>query len=148
MKFEAPRVTNYHVILGMQSTKTLASKIFKRAFIRDQTLEIDRLSEMRDKSRFLLNSLRCTVIYVWHFFDEKNPALKNVFTRMVFCYQNCSDLLWEKIVLVVEKNFWNSRLKAESFQKNCDHWNNLFKQWEIIFGNRILFELVPQVSHI
>ena len=27
--------------------------------------------------------------------------------RMVFCYQNCSDLLWEKIVLVIEKNFWN-----------------------------------------
>ena len=22
---------------------------------------------------------------------------------MVFCYQNCSDLLWEKIVLVIEK---------------------------------------------
>ena len=29
---------------------------------------------------------------------------------MVFCYQNCSDLLWEKIVLVIEKNVWNSRL--------------------------------------
>ena len=26
-------------------------------------------------------------------------------TGMVFCYQNCSDLLWEKIVLVIEKNF-------------------------------------------
>ena len=25
--------------------------------------------------------------------------------EMVFCYQNCSDLLWEKIVLVIEKNF-------------------------------------------
>jgi hypothetical protein len=25
---------------------------------------------------------------------------------MVFCYQNCSDLLWEKIFLVIEKNFW------------------------------------------
>ena len=24
---------------------------------------------------------------------------------MVFCYQNCSDLQWEKIVLVIEKNF-------------------------------------------
>ena len=24
---------------------------------------------------------------------------------MVFCYQNCSDLLWEKIVLVTVKNF-------------------------------------------
>ena len=29
---------------------------------------------------------------------------------MVFCYQNCSDLLWKQIVLVIEKNFWNSRL--------------------------------------
>ena len=37
---------------------------------------------------------------------------------MVFCYQNCSDLLWEKIVLVIEK-FW-------------DHWNNLFRQWKVI----------------
>ena len=37
--------------------------------------------------------------------------------EMVFCYQNCSYLLWEKIVLVIEKNFWNWRLKAENFQK-------------------------------
>ena len=29
---------------------------------------------------------------------------------MAFCYQNCSDLLWKQIVLVIEKNFWNSRL--------------------------------------
>ena len=36
---------------------------------------------------------------------------------MVFCYQNCSGLVWEKIVPVIEKNFWNSRLKAENFQK-------------------------------
>ena len=42
-------------------------------------------------------------------------------SKMVFCYQNCSDLLWEKIVLVIEKNFWNSRLKAENFQKFWDH---------------------------
>ena len=27
---------------------------------------------------------------------------------------NCSDLLWKKIVLVIEKNFWNSRLQAEA----------------------------------
>ena len=49
----------------------------------------------------------------------------------VFCYQNCSDLLWEKIVLVIEKNFWNSRQKAK----------NLQEQWKVrtIFGNRMLF---------
>ena len=40
---------------------------------------------------------------------------------MVFCYQNCSDLLWEKIVLVIGKNFWNSRLKAENLQNSWDH---------------------------
>ena len=39
-------------------------------------------------------------------------GLKSSSLTMVFCYQNCSDLLWEKIVLVIEKFFWNSRLKA------------------------------------
>ena len=39
---------------------------------------------------------------------------------LVFCYQNCSDLLWEKNVLVIEKNFWNSRL-ASNLQKFWDH---------------------------
>ena len=41
--------------------------------------------------------------------------------EMVFCYQNCSDLLWEKTVLVIKIFFWNSRLKAESFQNFWDH---------------------------
>ena len=42
-----------------------------------------------------------------------------VLLEMVFCYQNCSDLLWEKTVLVIEKNlFW-------------DNLNNLFKQWKV-----------------
>ena len=40
---------------------------------------------------------------------------------LVFCYQNCTDLLWEKIVLLIEKKFWNSRLKAENFQKFWDY---------------------------
>ena len=35
--------------------------------------------------------------------------------EMVFCYQNCSGLLWEKTVIVIEKNFWNQRLKAKNF---------------------------------
>ena len=29
---------------------------------------------------------------------------------------------------MIDKNFWNSWLKAESFQKFWDHHNNLFKQ--------------------
>ena len=46
---------------------------------------------------------------------------KKKILEMVFCYQNCSDLLWEKNVLVIEKNFWNSRLKAENLQNIWDH---------------------------
>ena len=30
--------------------------------------------------------------------------VSNENVQLVFCYQNCSDLLWEKIVLVFEKN--------------------------------------------
>ena len=40
---------------------------------------------------------------------------------IVLCYQNCSDVLWEKIILVIEKNFWNSRLKAENLKNVWDH---------------------------
>ena len=36
--------------------------------------------------------------------------VNEIWSEMVFCYQNSSDLLWEEI----EKNFWNSRLKAEN----------------------------------
>ena len=43
-------------------------------------------------------------------FTVAQPLWSLVCGGMVFCYQNCSDLLWEKIVLVIEKNFWNSRL--------------------------------------
>ena len=50
----------------------------------------------------------------------KNVALTDQthLKKMVFCYQNCSDLLWEKIALVIEKNFWNLRLKAENLQNS------------------------------
>ena len=43
------------------------------------------------------------------------------FLKIVFCYQNYSDLLWEKIVFVIKKNFWNSRLEAENLPKFLDH---------------------------
>ena len=44
-----------------------------------------------------------------------------LYLYLVFCYQNCSDLLWEKIVLVIEKNFWNSRLKVKNLQNFWNH---------------------------
>ena len=50
----------------------------------------------------------------------------------------------EKIVLVIEKNFWNLRLKANNLQIFWDHWNNIFKQWKFrtFFVTWMLFQLV------
>ena len=53
----------------------------------------------------------------------------------------CSDL-WEKIVLVIEKNFWNSRLKAQNLQ----NLNNFFLiVGQNNFGNKI--PLIPFPVH-
>ena len=35
--------------------------------------------------------------------------------EMVFCYQNCSDLMWEKIVLVIEKNLLKFKAEGREF---------------------------------
>ena len=41
--------------------------------------------------------------------------------KLVFCYQNCSDLLWEKIVWVIEEKVLKFEAEAENFQKFWDH---------------------------
>ena len=35
--------------------------------------------------------------------------------RMVFCYQNCSDLLWEKIAIVMEKKLLKFEAEGREF---------------------------------
>ena len=53
-------------------------------------------------------------------------------------------LFWptaRKNVLVIEENFWNSRLKAENLQNFWDHKDNSFKQWKARknFVDRMIF---------
>ena len=62
---------------------------------------------------------------------NKIPVLTFLHELLVFCYQNCSDSMWEKNVLMIEKNFWNLRLKAKNLQNFWDHLNNLFKLWKV-----------------
>ena len=76
--------------------------------------------------------------------------VSNFCLEVVFCYQNCSDLLWEKNVLVIVKTFeirgWRPRIC-----KNFDITRTiLFKQWKVItiFGDRMLFNVLPEVSQI
>ena len=37
--------------------------------------------------------------------------------KVVFCYQNCSDLLWEKIILVIEKKLLKFEAEGREFAK-------------------------------
>ena len=55
----------------------------------------------------------------------KIKSMLLLFWDLVFSYQNCSDLLWEKID---QENFWNSRLKGKNVQFFWDHYNNWLKQ--------------------
>ena len=48
-------------------------------------------------------------------------ALSLGWKEMVFCYQNCSDLMWEKIALVIEKNFSSLRLNAKDLENFWNH---------------------------
>ena len=32
---------------------------------------------------------------------------RKITPKVAFCFQNCTDLLWENIALVIEDNFWN-----------------------------------------
>ena len=66
--------------------------------------------------------------------------------NLAFCFKNCSDILWEKNVEVIVKNFCNSRLKVENLQTLWDHTNNLFEQRKVstIFKTECFFKVVPE----
>ena len=59
--------------------------------------------------------------WIYSKFATASLEFNNFFSEVVFCFQNCSDLLWEKNVLVIEKNFWNSRLKNVNLKIFWDH---------------------------
>ena len=44
----------------------------------------------------------CILLHFLDIFQSHGvPSILNMVLYMEFCYQNCSDLLWEKIVLVI-----------------------------------------------
>ena len=51
-----------------------------------------------------ISHLYFSTVKLLHFLLEISYTINiGIWEWMVFCYQNCSDLLWEKIVLVIEK---------------------------------------------
>ena len=79
--------------------------------------------------------------------------IKTQFKHNGICYQNCSDQLWEKIVLVIEKTFeirgWKPRIfkKFEITWAICSNseWSEQFVATECFFN---LFLEVSQIYKI
>ena len=66
--------------------------------------------------------------------------------KIVFCYQNCSDPLWEKIVLVIEIFFWNSRMKAKNLINSTICSDS--ERPEQFLATECFFNLFLEVSHM
>ena len=91
---------------------------------------------------------------VYHFLICSQPVMSQIFQKPVFrmrsiviLFPNCFDLLWEKIAVVIEKKFGNSRLKAENLHLALDITRTIYStsalQWKvgIIFERECLFNL-------
>ena len=88
---------------------------------------------------FCISFGSCRPNNFWIMHVTRKKDWKDETNGMVFCYQNCSDLLWEKIVLVIEAEGWefSKYLKSlEQFIQTVIGQNNF---WYV----RMLFQLVP-----
>ena len=63
---------------------------------------------------------------------------------LVICFENCSDLLWQKIVVVNEKNFWKFEAEGQEFDFFWENHNVQTVKGQNKFWNRTLFELVTE----
>ena len=83
--------------------------------------------------------------FFWVFFIKSSPWTVNDVPKewyFLFCYQNCSNLLWEKNVLLIEKNFGLEFAKflrslEQFFQtvKGQDNfWLNRMPSWLVLWG--------------
>ena len=100
-------------------------------FFNGRTFSYKRISFLLIQGLYFLNQKQC---YWAQFVDSSRPLMtrRDKYIRgkirlekvwwwkkkeIVFCYQNCSDLLWEKNVLVIEKCFCKFSAFSLKFQK-------------------------------
>ena len=50
--------------------------------------------------------------------------------KRVFCFENCSDLLWEQIVLVIENKFCTFEAEGQEFEKKFDSTRTIYSNSE------------------
>ena len=76
--------------------------------------------ELNHSYFIFFEDIKWKALFFWHF-KKCFVWPTSDYLVIVFCLQNCSEILWEKIVLVIVKNFWDSRVTAENLQTHWDH---------------------------
>ena len=100
-------------------------------------------SDVRRVLKFATIRSKSPISKLWIFFSI---LFENFYflQKQLYCL-----IIWptarKKNVLVIEKNFWNSRLKAKNLQNNWDQSNNLFEQIKgrTVFKTESFFYFVP-----
>ena len=91
--------------------------------------------------------------FVYLYKDEQKKLVLERFSPMnlVFCYQNCSDLLWEKNVLVTEEKLLKFEAEGWEFAKFLRSLWTIYlnsERSEQILVTEYFFNLFLEVSHI
>ena len=107
----------YFLRMRLLNNKILISVVCFSRSMKYNVAKMIRLSVIT--SYRIRNAMFLFILFVS--FNLTSSRFREFYAKMVFCFQNCSDLLWEKIVLVIEKNFRNLRLKAENLQNFWGH---------------------------
>ena len=75
------------------------------------------------RSKFVKNLFKTYVLTSWGdriAWLRLNSICQKPLSKMVFCYRNCFDLLWEKIVLVIEKKYFEIRSWRQKICKSFE----------------------------
>ena len=62
---------------------------------------------------------------------------------MVFCFKNCSDLVWEKFVPVTEKNIQKFESEGREF---ANFWRSLDWNSDLFDVKKMLIFLMPRID--
>ena len=137
-----------HQDLSNFKTWFVASLVIKSE-IKDNPFKTRSVSEIRS-SRLLCKILKPPrTLKFWTQFAFPRVKAENAkISRLIVLerkrgkncifFQNCSDLVWEKIVLVFKKNFWNSRFGTEG-REFANILRSLEQSIQTVEGQLVLF---------
>ena len=81
------------------------------------------INMIRANIRFLLiTQLQLTIVIIGLLISYREKI------EMIFCFENYSDILWKKIVLVMKKNFWKFKTVTQ-----CINLKNILRSQEKTF---------------